>query len=63
MKTTTSENKYFVYEGLTLRAAQPKFVNAMKYFKSGMSIYKGTPHSHKTDLTNIANKLIFSECK
>lgn len=57
------ENKYFVYEGLTLRAAQPKFVNAMKYFKSGRSIYKGTPHSHKTDLTNIANKLIFSECK
>lgn len=56
-------NKYFVYEGSTLRAAQPKFTTAMKYFKKGRTILKGTPDFHKTDLTKIANKLIFSECK
>ena len=54
-------NKYFVYEGSTLKAAQPKFTTAMKYFTNGRTILKGTPDYHKTDLTKIANKLIFSE--
>ena len=57
------ENKYFVYENQTLKAAQPKFTTAMRYFKKGRTILKGTPDFHKTDLTKIANKLIFSECK
>jgi hypothetical protein len=53
------ENKYFVYEGSVLKAAQPKFTTAMKYFSNGRTILKGTPDYHKTDLTKIANKLSF----
>ncbi len=65
MKTeiTITENKYFVYEGLTIVAAQTNFTTAMRYFKKGRTIFKGTPRLHKTDLTKIANKLIFSECR
>jgi len=55
------QNMYFIYEGSVLRAAQPKFTTAMKYFKNGRTILKGTPDYHKTDLTKIANKLIFSD--
>lgn len=60
---TSQENKFFVYEGNILRAAQPKFSTAMRYFKTGRTILKGTPDYHKTDLTRIANKLIFTICK
>lgn len=62
-KKSKMENKFFVYEGQVLRAAQSKFSTAMKYFKKGRTILKGTPDYHKTDLTKIANKLIFSECR
>jgi len=60
---TEIANKYFVYDGSTLIAAQPKFTTALKYLKSGRTIFKGTPCYHKTDLTKIANKLIFTECR
>ena len=62
---TNRENKFFVYEGTILRAAQPKFTTAMTFFKKskGRKIFRITPLGHKTDLTKIANKLIFSECK
>ena len=55
------ETKFFVYEGDTLRAAQPKFTTAMSYFKKskGREIFRITPLGHKTNLTKIANKLIF----
>lgn len=59
----TTKNAYFVYEGIILRAAQPKFTTAMKYFKEGRTILKGSPEYHKTDLTKIASKLIFLGCK
>lgn len=60
---TNQENKFFVYEDSILRASQPKFSAAMRYFKTGRTILKGTPDYHKTDLTKIANKLIFPICK
>lgn len=52
-------NLYFIYEGQTLIAAQPKFTLAMKYFKKGRTIKKGNPFAHDKDLTAIANKLKF----
>lgn len=55
-------NKFFVYDGLVLIAAQPRFDIAMKYFKKGRTITK-ISDCHKKDLTKIANKLIFSDLK
>lgn len=52
-------NRYFVYEGDILRAAQPKLHVAMKYFKKGRKIFRGTPEYHKTDLTKIVEKFLF----
>ncbi len=54
-------NKFFVYdENNNLIAAQPKFDTAMNYFKTGRNIYHGDSSKHERSLTNIANKLIFS---
>lgn len=55
MKTYT--NKYFVYEGEILRAAQPTFNSAIRFFKDGYKILQGTPDNHKTDVTKIVIKL------
>lgn len=34
------KNKWFVYEGKTLRAAQPTKTGAMKYMKTGRRLLK-----------------------
>lgn len=55
------ENKFFLYEGPILKAANSKLHEVLKYFKKGRTLLKGSPDYHKTDLTKIAEKLIFSE--
>ena len=50
-------NRFFVYEGKDLVAAQPTFNGAMRYFKKGRKMYTGTPIRHKIDVTNVANKI------
>lgn len=52
-------NRYFVYEGATLIAAQTSFKGALQYFTKGRKLIKGAPFNHSFDLTNIANKLKF----
>lgn len=52
----SNENKFFVYEGDTLRAAQSTFNGAMRYFKEGRSLLHGKPYNHQRDLTSIATK-------
>ena len=54
-------NKYFVYEGSILMAAQTTFVGAMRYFKSGRIMLNGNDEIHVTDLTVICNRLKFIE--
>ena len=54
---TNSVNKFFVYEGKDLKAAQSTFNGAMKFFKTGRKMYQGTPDKHKSDITKIANKI------
>ena len=54
---TNKTNKFFVYEGKDLKAAQPTFNIAMKFFKAGRKMYQGTPDKHKLDITKIANKI------
>lgn len=55
--TTKTENKFFVYEGKDLKAAQPTFNGAMRYFKEGRKMFNGTPNKHTTDVTPVANKI------
>lgn len=56
----TKGNKYFVYEGEILRAAQSSFSGAFRYFSKGRTIYKGDPENTKIKcLTVICNKLKF----
>lgn len=50
-------NKYFVYEGMILRAAQPTFNGAMRYFQKGFIMLQGTPKSHTTNVTKVALKI------
>jgi hypothetical protein len=54
-------NNYFVYDGATLVAAQSSFKSALKYFRKGRKLIKGTPFNHTFDLTKIAEKLLFIE--
>ncbi|MEO7048974.1 MAG: hypothetical protein ABI091_26965 [Ferruginibacter sp.] len=51
-------NKYFIYEGSILRAAQSKLWNALKYYKSGRVVLYGSPELHELDITRVAKKLI-----
>ena len=51
------DNKFFVYEGEDLKAVQPTFNGAMRYFKEGRKMYNGTPTSHKTNITAVAKKV------
>lgn len=51
------ENKFFVYENKILRAAQPHFNAAMRYFKKGRKMMYGTVRGKKTDITKIAIKI------
>jgi hypothetical protein len=50
-------NKFFVYEGKNIIAAQPTFNGAMRYFKNGCKLLNGSPEHHKNDCTKIANKI------
>lgn len=59
--TNKKENKYFVYEGNILMAAQPRLNTAIKYLKQDRKIMYGTPQNHKTDITNIINKIKFNK--
>jgi hypothetical protein len=53
-------NKFFIYEGDILRAAQPKLLAAMKYLKGDRDIFWGNPTNPKErNITNIINKLMF----
>lgn len=52
-----NENRFFVYEGDILRAAQSSFTGAMRFFKEGRKLMHGKPYNHSRDLTNIATKL------
>ena len=49
---------YFLYEGETLRAADKKLHEVMKYYKVGRVVLQGTPENHKTDVTKVAFKLL-----
>ena len=51
------DNKFFVYEGNDLKAAQPTFNGAMRYFKEGRIMYNGTPTKHNVNVTKIAIKI------
>ncbi len=44
-------NTYFIYEGRILRAAQPKITGAIRYYKEGRKMYKGTAEKHNKEVT------------
>lgn len=54
----TYTNKFFMYEGKTLIAAQPNFNTIKKYYKEGRKLYHGIPQDHKIDLTRVLIKFL-----
>jgi hypothetical protein len=57
MNTEIKPNRFFVYEGEILRAAQPKFNTAMRYFKEGRKMMYGTALGKKIDISKVAIKV------
>lgn len=53
-------NKYFLYEGDILRAAQYTISGAMKFYKKGYLVYYGNPEIHTLDITKVIAKLIWN---
>lgn len=53
-------NRFFVYEGDILRAAQPKLSTAIKYMGEGRKMLWGTPEKHTHDITEICKRLKFN---
>jgi hypothetical protein len=51
-------NKYFVYDGKTIVAAQTTITGAQQYYKDGRKVYYGAPESHKIDITNDIKTLL-----
>jgi hypothetical protein len=51
-------NKYFVYDGKIIVAAQQTITGAQKYYKEGRKVYYGEPQSHKIDVTNDIKTLL-----
>ena len=52
-------NKFFLYEGDILRAANSKLNEVLKYWKPGMTVLNGTPDKHLHDITTICAKFKF----
>lgn len=51
------ENRYFVYDGETLVAAQHSLNGARRYYKEGRQVFQGTPDKHNTDVTKVVAKM------
>jgi hypothetical protein len=51
------ENRFFLYEGEILRAANYKLHEVLKYWESGRKVFYGNPDNHTWDITRAAQKL------
>lgn len=54
-------NRFFLYEGEILRAANHTMSQVLLYMELGRKVYWGTPQSHIHDITTICERLCWLE--
>lgn len=52
-----NSNRYFLYEGDILRAANYRLYEVLKYWEPGRQIFYGNPQNHTWNITRAAQKL------